>query len=677
MILAFASLLFAALLLARYFDSLRRVEAVLVGCTSFATLVVLLAYLLSLRHALGSAAGWIGLSLGALLLISLPLFLRSPLRRRCLRFGFPAWRAPGWRSVPWRRTDAVALSALGGVTFLVGIVNLLFILRLEPATLDVLKYHLARVGYFLQHGSLQYYAPNHWAQIVHPKVSSILMLYVYRLTGREALASLVQYAAYWVGMLAVYGIARESGAGRRSGAFAGLVFGLLTICIAEASSAQNDLLLTACAGCVLYALLRYRCSGERRALLLASVAFALGLGVKLSFLTLLPSLALVALWPWRGASRHRPAPERRHTVFGAACLLAAVCLIALPAGYLDNVRHFGHPAGPWQVRVLHSFERRPPARILGLGTENLLRYKSDFMQLDGLGPVPGSRTVQSWLVALPRSLWSALHLDLANGTDIRGSFHYVRNLYASENTSSWGVLGLLLVWPVVLLRLLRPTSPAVRSLAAAAILYVVVQAYSGPYDSWRGRYFIAGALFAAPCLGSLALPPRRAWVRIYLLAAIGLGCLSALMSASFRQDTFLLPVGAPDDPFRRAFAAEKTPQLTRIKQLVRQVPSLANPLVRYESLVPPGAVVALDVSKPLPEYLFFGEHFSRRLVPLFPFGGNDLPVPRSYTDSPHLPLPVDADYLLCTPDSPHHLPSDLPLYQDDPNFGSLYLRKLR
>ena len=64
-------------------------------------------------------------------------------------------------------------------------------------------------------------------------------------------------------------------------------------------------------------------------------------------------------------------------------------------------------------------------------------------------------------------------------------------------------------------------------------------------------------------------------------------------------------------------------------------------------------------------------------MPLFPFGANDLPAPVSYTNSPHLPLPAAADFLLCTPDSPHHTATDLCLLRNDPMLGTLFLRQLR
>lgn len=661
--LSFLFIACAAFILTRLVRPRHRVEFALVFAAILPTIILLIGYLLSALRLIARAEWWTIAGGGVLAVVLLPVLLRPAWRTRYLRKPTsPRDLVTRVAAAHYRRFDTRLLLALGVTALVVTLTNLRIAVMLRPSNLDALEYHLARIAYYLQQGHLGYYEPNFWAQVVHPKVSTVLMLYTYVVTGDDCLTQLVQLSGYLVSMLAIYGIARQLGAARRGSAFAGLIFGLLTICYAEAPTAQNDLTLTAFVGVLIYSLLAYRETRRPAYLLLAALAFAMGAGVKATFATALPSVLLVAMpvfRPWK-------AVPRRHLALGVAGGLLAVALITLPAGYWDNLRHFNHPLGPKQVRQLHAFDGLDAGSILGYGSKNLLRYAFDFLQLDGLGHVPGIRGAQQALQALPRAVTEGLDLRLDSTEDTRGAFSYRQSLYTSDNCSYWGVLGILLVWPVVILALCGvPRAPYARLFALAAIVFYVVQAYSSPYDLWRGRYFITAALFAVIPLAFLSLAPRVWYGKAYLVLVVALGCASALCGSFVRGNEVQLRIFSKGSRFLYPFAPEQIPQLTRLKQFVRDDPGMYIPLARFEGLVPPDAVVAVDVSRPQPEYLFFGEGLTRRLIPLHPFWDR------------RLPIPPEADYLLCSADSPYHQPDDETIAKNDIIFGALFLRKLR
>ncbi|HEY3415565.1 MAG TPA: glycosyltransferase family 39 protein [Armatimonadota bacterium] len=657
------SFVIAAMLFTRLLRPRHPVQFLLTYALVLPTLIVLLGYALSAGNHFGQAAWWAGGSVAILLLIAVPVSVHPGARALC-------WRKISTlreveqrlRKVSLTSFDGLLLLLLGIVTGVVLLIDFAILLSLEPATLDALIYHLPRVFYYLQQGNLHYFDANYWALVVHPKVSTILFAYAYLLGGHMAnLTQLVQFLACLVSMLAIYGIARELGSSRRGGMLAALLFALLPICLTEAATAQNDLLLTAFAGVMLYFLLVFRTSRAVPHLLLAGLAFALGLGVKATMTTcILPVLPLViyALLPRAG---ERPA-TLRWAAIGVGGLLCWLVMIALPSGYGENIRVFGNPFGPGEVRRLHSYEGVPSGSLLRYGALNLARYASDFLTLDGLEPIPGALRIQAGIDGGIKWLTNRCGVDLASDTGTRAHFGYAyeHGILANESRSFWGILGFLLIWPAVFLALWKKQPAGVRLLAVGAILFFIVQAFVSPYDAFRGRYFITGALLALPCL-ALLVPQRTWWGRGYLALVLLVGGVTAICSALFRADTYVFPY------FTQGRWHPSTFTMNRAEQITREAPSLYQPLFNLDDALPEHAILANDIRgvAPFPEFLLFGELATRKVIPLRPWRGQ----PKD--------LPTEANYLIYTPDSRFRQPGDMQLGGIDPVFGTLYLRKLK
>ena len=222
------------------------------------------------------------------------------------------------------------------------------------------------------------------------------------------------------------------------------------------------------------------------------------------------------------------------------CLALAV--ITLPAGYGENLLRFGNPLGPKSVREEHTIEGRGHTAFLRNGGLNLLRYSYDFASLDCLLDTPLTRRIQHGMFQGPLWALQRLGIDLRAGRDARRQFMYNRLYSADENCSYFGVFGVLLLLPGVLLTLFGCNkSPGMRLFALATVVYVLVQAFASPYDPWRGRYFMTSALFAAPTLGLMAFP-RRPLGKLYLALVVALGCVLSIFAAFERHGTLVFPV---------------------------------------------------------------------------------------------------------------------------------------
>ncbi|MHB9105507.1 MAG: ArnT family glycosyltransferase [Armatimonadota bacterium] len=628
----------SALLLARMLRVHARVAFVLAFAVLLSTIIVLQGYLLSTMNQLNNLLWWALIGVITLMLAALPLAFSKTLREVCLRKPEkPVDIEKRIAAVDKKSFNVRLLIVLAVTVGMVAAINFIGVATLEPATPDAHQYHLARMVHYLQQGNLGYFDAGYWAQVVYPKVATVLHLYAYLTSGFTCLTQLVQFIAYLIGMLAVYGVCRQLGQRRQAAAFAGFIFGLLIICLTEASTAQNDLILTAFIGAAIYFVLAYREWRSPKYLVLAMIAFALAVGVKATFLVTLPPLALIAGY----ALFARPAVGGRHLAAALAALVVALAVITLPSGYWDNLRRFNDPFGPPEARQKYTQEQKSLGEMAGDGALNVLRYGVDFLVLDGWHPVPGAEQAQAALTAIPRAMFTGLNIDLESlrGARPQFPFSYRKHIRADETMSSWGMLGFLLLWPAVLLVLLFKRSPtSIKVFAVAALLYYLVLCFIVPYDPFHGRFFTTGALFALPPLAWAFAQRHFKLGRVYLGIVVVLGCVNALIAASFRTGTALVPY--------RDYAGKAVPSvftLTQSQLLVREAPGLD--LLVFDLLgVPQDAVIAIDVQRTPPEYLFFGDKLTRKLISLRPFHG------------PRKELPPEAQFLICDRTSPYFRP---------------------
>jgi len=664
-------------LLTRLLCPRHRVEFLLTFTVILSTLIVLLGYATSGCNQLNQPGWWFAFSLVPLFGMLIVIFRKRDLQARCLRpLGNLQDLRQRFATTGMSGYEKMVLWLTAGTVIVTALANLVVVIAFEPATIDSNQYHLARIGYYLQHGNLHAFPANYWAQVVHAKVATVLMICAYFISGNINGTQLIQYFAYFVSMVAVYGITRHLGASRRGSLFATFIFALLIICLMEAATAQNDMVLTAFTGCSLYFFLASRTSPRVTDLCLAAVALALALGVKSTMLAVLPSLLLVVLLLVRPLLLRIRQIPKQHVAWAAVVLVLALIVITLPAGYAENIRLFGNPLGPASVNIRHSITGQPLEVVLQMGSCNLLRYGLDFLTLEGLLPFKPAIHLQQALHYLPEKLFAGLGIHLERGIGMRSAFQFQRYYFANENNAYWGILGFALVWPIVLIALFhRKEQRACFVFALAALLFYIVQAYISPYDCWRGRYFITAALFAVPPLAFYLFPARTRFVRGYVLLVVLLGCLSAVLAVTYRTGTYLLPFHWCGIHQRSSFEAFHYPgisgdqldTLTRVMHMTRQDVDAFIGVATFEALVPSNAIVALDLSENVPEGYFFGNHFSRKLLPIRPF---------YETESP---LDDGADYLVfdSTSTMNHQQSGDIPLYnwKSEIGDGTVFLRK--
>lgn len=143
-------------------------------------------------------------------------------------------------SVAWPViADALPIAAIVTVVSIIG-----FIAAVSPPnSVDVLMYHMPRVVFWKQAGSVAFFPTQYLNQIMQPPLAEYAMLHTYVLSGGDRFANLVTVVGFLGGIVAVSLIAKEFGAARRGEIIAAVFCATLPNGILQASGTKNECLL--------------------------------------------------------------------------------------------------------------------------------------------------------------------------------------------------------------------------------------------------------------------------------------------------------------------------------------------------------------------------------------------------------------------------------------------------
>jgi hypothetical protein len=260
------------------------------------------------------------------------LLRRAPLTAAWLAVALGAaallyFRRPRFPRIAIRPLEA---AITGVVAAIAGIVGLIAVLS-PPNSADAMAYHMPRVIYWAQSGSVAFFPTSYFNQISLQPLAEYLMLHTYVLSGGDHFVNLVAFAAFLGSMVGVSAVSSALGLGSKGQAFAALVCATLPNGILQASGAKNDWLLAFWLVCLVYFVARRDApfSGLAAGLAVATKATA--------YLFAPPLVAGVLLWTWM---EYRPVSWLRMSAF----LAGGVLLINAPQ-YVRNLRLSGSPLG--------------------------------------------------------------------------------------------------------------------------------------------------------------------------------------------------------------------------------------------------------------------------------------------------------------------------------------------
>ena len=532
---------------------------------------------LSLAHALGrssvTVAVWLLLASSLLLgrVQSDPRELRTAIRNALASAGLEG------------RLAAASLALLFAITLFLALAS-------PPNNADGLTYHLPPLRHWLENGTVGHYPTAIDRQLMNHPLDAYLRLPLEALTRSDVLFGAVQWLFYVLAAAQAAGIAWLVARDARLAWRAAAVCASLPMAVLQASSTQNDLIVTVYAlGGVAGILALLRAPGRLtlRRSLLAGASLGLAGLTKGTGLILACLFAPVFVW-----AALRPGPLRGERARGAAAALALAALLAAPP-LVRNVRTFGTPlphpmAVPWSAFA----DAHGPARALVQLTRGLA------VQLQ---PILARAPIGSGLLGAHRSMSRALGVQeddprLTWSADL----DFLRRTSTRHEDSAGDPLHLFVyLWTVgVALLTMRRRDPELVGTLALGVAAFVLLTVPVRFSPWNSRTQLpAMALLAVPA--ALALGANGAATRrraVALLALLLVGSLPPLLGNAMKP---LVPRGPAPLLFAR----------TRWENRFRGDPDLRLAIETVIARLPEGcargAAVGLRIGGHQPEYLLW------------------------------------------------------------------------
>jgi hypothetical protein len=286
------------------------------------------------------------------------LLRRAPLAAAWLAVALAAaaflyFRRPKLPRISIRPLEA---TITGVIALIAGIVGVTAILS-PPNSADAMAYHMPRVIYWAQSGSVAFFPTSYFNQISLQPLAEYVMLHIYVLSGGDHFINLVTFAAFLASIMGISAVSGALGLGSKGQAFAALVCATLPNGILQASGAKNDWLLAGWLVCLVY-------FAARRDAPFSGLAAGLAMATKATAYLFAPPLvagvlvahallrAVPALVPARFAAAKRRDESRRgthecvrHNALRMAAFLAGGVLLINAPQYVRNLRLSGSPLG--------------------------------------------------------------------------------------------------------------------------------------------------------------------------------------------------------------------------------------------------------------------------------------------------------------------------------------------
>lgn len=169
-----------------------------------------------------------------------------------------------------------------------------------PYNYDSMTYHLARIGRWIDNGSVNYYLTNIDRQLYSPVLSEYNMLFLMLLSGSDTWLNLQQYVSMIITAYYIYKVASMLGTDRQFSVFGVFVFLTMPLTISQSITTQNDLSATMWYVLFLYYLLGF-IQTEKISLSRQHIIGAVSIGACVGFAFLMKvsvCASMIFFMPW-------------------------------------------------------------------------------------------------------------------------------------------------------------------------------------------------------------------------------------------------------------------------------------------------------------------------------------------------------------------------------------------
>jgi 4-amino-4-deoxy-L-arabinose transferase-like glycosyltransferase len=478
--------------------------------------------------------------------------------------------ARGWRerrAAPWHGmrppADAIVLLALAGCVA-IAIATGVTAAFSPPNSADAMAYHMPRVIYWAEQGSLRFFPTPYLTQIMLQPMAEYWMLDGYLLSGGDWFVNFGQWFAALACMIGASAVAGLLGARVRGQAIAAVFCATLPAGILAASGAKNDYVMAMWAIAAVYFALRLRNKLEGTASLtdesvrptqpLPSAAGALArqpllpdalfLGFSVGLALFTKATAYLFL-PWPIAALLLPAVWRERRRMAPLAIAAMVCALAV------NLPHYGRnwdlsgsPLGFDSAQGDGLFRWRNDTFGWKQTVSNMLRHGAE--QLGGRSS-RWNQALYDFVLSAHRKM--GIDIDDPSDTSLWGVFKPPRNAnHEADAPNRWHLLLLAMVACVLAWRALRGRDRRRAAYALSLICGFVVFCAYLKWAPFVARYQLPLFVLGAPLAG-LVEEFSRAWLRpLWIQLAV---CLFLLSGARLPAlENWVRPLRGPKSVLR-------------------------------------------------------------------------------------------------------------------------------
>lgn len=511
------------------------------------------------------------------------------------------------------KTEKIAFSILLISFVIIHLIQLSVTYYTPPNEWDSMTGHLNRILYFLQNGSFKHFIGTNWNIDTYPKAFSSIQVYPFLMTNwNEHFFKLPNMSAYWILFIGTYGILKRLNIPFIIRVFSSTLVLFIPIAIIQSTSTDTDIVLAAYLVTYIYFVFSYKQTQQIIYLYFAAMSFSIALSHKITFVFSFLPLLILIVYIIRNIDFISWKYTCKHVLFAHTFYLL---LITLPTGYINNIIHYGHPIGPKTATQHQSIERAGSFNnLLMHGSRNFIRYNFDLLNLDGLRNISSIESFQKKIKPIFQTVDKKLNLKLEQETTFTIiPFSFNRQFEFYNGTPIYGVIFLLLMIPSFINLLLRKSDSVYYYFFIAFLLHLLALSFTAAYDPWKGRYMLSTLVFIIPIIGNYlnqySLFLKNSWGKVYIIITTILISISGITTIFFHIRA--LPFGAYNKP--SIFT------VSRIEALTISRPDITPAYLKFDSIVPLNAVVALATINDDYEYPLWGYHFTRKLIPINPF----------------------------------------------------------
>ncbi len=170
-------------------------------------------------------------------------------------------------------TDKIMLS----VIFFISFITFFIAIYSPPNNWDSMTYHMARIPHWIQNSGVDFFITNNYRQNLYSPFSEFMILNLQVLSQSDQFANLVQWFSLMISMLVISVICNEFGLNKKMQLLSAFFIITLPTSILEASTTQNDIVLSAFILIFYFYQLRIIDSPSKSNLIFSG--FSLGLGI--------------------------------------------------------------------------------------------------------------------------------------------------------------------------------------------------------------------------------------------------------------------------------------------------------------------------------------------------------------------------------------------------------------